>query len=225
MVASDYVLRLEGILPTGACVFFATLFLTVFAMGAQHSSAQAETLTTQPEPCSDGVHRFQPVILVTVGWSALYYCFLQGQAAVAFWIHKKRRDAASMKRAAAPAASERRNSDASIPFAAVKYGPRADGGLIFVMDRSVGNLLEQTPPFLIGIWLHALAASPDHAAGLGWLWLLLRACYPVAFAYPSMTPRFWGLQRCLGISWVNFITWPSYAIVWTLLYGAVRACW
>ena len=23
------------------------------------------------------------------------------------------------------------------------------------MDRTVGNLLEQTPPFLLGLWLHA----------------------------------------------------------------------
>ena len=35
--------------------------------------------------------RFRPVILVTIGWCALYFCFLQGQAAAAFWIHKKRR--------------------------------------------------------------------------------------------------------------------------------------
>ena len=26
------------------------------------------------------------------------------------------------------------------------------------------------------------------------------------------------------LSWVNFITWPSYALVWSLLYGAARAC-
>jgi len=93
------------------------------------------------------------------------------------------------------------NSGASIPFAAVKYGPRAEvqPGLIFVMDRTVGNLLEQTPPFLLGLWLHAMAASPEVAARLGWWWLMLRASYPIAFAYPSMSPRLWGLQRRLGI--------------------------
>ena len=65
------------------------------------------------------------------------------------------------------------NSGASIPFAAVKYGPRAEvqPGLIFVMDRTVGNLLEQTPPFLLGLWLHAMAASPEVAARC---WLGLR---------------------------------------------------
>ena len=73
-------------------------------------------------------------------------------------------------------------------------------GLIFVMDRTVGNLLEQTPPFLLGLWLHAMAASPAVAARLGWWWLMLRASYPFAFAHPSMSPRLWGLQRRLGIS-------------------------
>ena len=69
-----------------------------------------------------------------------------------------------------------------------------------VADRSVLNLLEQTPPFLLGLWLHALAASPTTAARLGWWWLMLRASYPVAFAYPSMSPSLWGVQRRLGTS-------------------------
>ena len=164
--------------------------------------------------------RFRPVILVTIGWCALYFCFLQGQAAAAFWIHKKRRNSFSNKKVDDPPASSpgvahlaqarprahtslalsmppclvhvtslqksgtpalrltlhdshrcilrTQNSGASIPFAAVKYGPRAEvqPGLIFVMDRTVGNLLEQTPPFLLGLWLHAMAASPEVAARL-----------------------------------------------------------
>ena len=119
------------------------------------------------------------------------------------------------------------NSGASIPFAAVKYGPRAEvqPGLIFVMDRTVGNLLEQTPPFLLALWVHALLVSMHDAARLGWVWLLLRASYPLAFSNPSWAPSLWGVQRSIGISWVSFVTWPSYAIVWTLLLGVGRACW
>ena len=100
----------------------------------------------------------------------------------------------------------------------------SDTGLILTMDRSVGNMLEQTPPFLLGLWLHALVASAEHAALLGWLWLLLRASYPVAFANPSWSPGLWGVQRIVGISWVSFVTWPSYAVVWMLLIGSWRAC-
>ena len=93
------------------------------------------------------------------------------------------------------------------------------------MNRSVGNLLEQSPPFLVSLWLHALAVSPDAAAWLGWCWLLLRASYPVAFAHPSMTPALWEMQRRFGISWVNFVTWPSYALVWKMLLDSARACY
>ena len=34
-------------------------------------------------PCAD-MRRYRPVILCTIGWCALYFCFLQGQAAAAF---------------------------------------------------------------------------------------------------------------------------------------------
>jgi len=47
---------------------------------------------------SPDMKRFRPVILVTIGWCALYFCFLQGQAAAAFWIHKKRRNSFSNKK-------------------------------------------------------------------------------------------------------------------------------
>jgi hypothetical protein len=110
-------------------------------------------------------------------------------------------------------------------FADVKYGSnRAQQGLILTMDRSVGNLLEQTPPFLLALWLHALTVSPHAAAWYGWLWLLLRASYPIAFAFPSMSPAMWGVQRLVGISWVSFVTWPSYFVVWMMLYRSSKAC-
>ena len=164
--------------------------------------------------------RVRPVVLVTLGWCALYYCMLQGQAAAAFWVHRQRREAGKRDEAL-----DRQQSNKSISFAEVKYGSaRSNTGLILTMDRSVGNMLEQTPPFLLGLWLHALVASAEHAALLGWLWLLLRASYPVAFANPSWSPGLWGVQRIVGISWVSFVTWPSYAVVWMLLIGSWRAC-
>jgi|TARA_B110001469_G_scaffold87722_1_gene83197 hypothetical protein len=49
--------------------------------------------------------RFRPVILVTIGWCALYFCFLQGQAAAAFWVHKKRRNSFGNKKVDDPPAS------------------------------------------------------------------------------------------------------------------------
>ena len=198
------------------------------------------------------------------------------------------------------------NSGASIPFAAVKYGPRAEvqPGLIFVMDRTVGNLLEQTPPFLLGLWLHAMAASPEVAGGMEssgggrrrrrcalllrlapWLVVAHATCElsdrlrlpldvaeavgaAAAAGHPPMwtTAAEWlrpirpparpasvrfklraapslgrprpagqtssgrpaatpALFSTIGISWVSFVTYPSYTVVWSLLYGAAERCW
>ena len=150
---------------------------------------------------------------------ALYYCFLQGQAAAAFWVHKLRREAG--KESPQPHRQLK-----SLEFADVKYGPaRSSAGLILTMDRTVGNFVEQTPPFLLALWLHAMLVSTHDAAQLGWVWLLLRATYPLAFANPSWAPALWGVQRRVGISWVSFVTWPSYAIIWTLFTGVAKASW
>ena len=54
---------------------------------------------------------------------------------------------------------------------------------------------------------------------------MLRALYPFAFAHPSMSEKLWGLQRRIGISWVSFVTWPSYFVVWKLLIGAIQSCY
>ena len=159
-----------------------------------------------------------------MGWAALYYCFLQGQAAAAFWVHRVRREEANATSKSSGASQPR--TFAVIEFASVKYGAdSATGGLRFVMYRSVGNLLEQSPPFLVSLWLHAFTDSPDDAAWFGWLWLLLRASYPIVFAHPSMAPAMWDAQRRLGISWVNFVTWPSYAVIWKMLISSAKASW
>ena len=216
-MSGQYLLKLEGILPTCACIAFGTAFLGLFASAIW--SWPADDSVAKPAATLDE-KRLRPAVLVTVGWSALYFCFLQGQAAAAFWVHKMRREASSKKDDPKP------REHKPLEFADVKYGPaRSNAGLILTMDRSVGNMLEQTPPFLLGLWLYALVVSVEGAARLGWVWLLLRASYPLAFANPSMTPALWGVQRRVGISWVSFVTWPSYAIVWTLLVGAAKACW
>ena len=207
----------EGIVPTCACASFGLAFIGVFIVATWYTPPANTSLAT---PAFDTKH-FRPVVLVTIGWSTLYYCFLQGQSAAAFWVHKLRREEANKK----VTARSTNVQSSSIPFAQVKYGREfSSAGLVFTMDRSVGNLLEQSLPFLLALWLNAFIVSPVDAAGLGWSWLFLRALYPIAFAHPSMSPALWGLQRQLGISWITFVTWPSYFIVWSMLIGAARAC-
>lgn len=209
-------IRAEGILPTCATMAFGIAFLGLFGCYMLSPSLETKKSNAQYD-----MVRLRPVMLVTLGWTALYYCFLQGQAAAAFWVHKARRETASKRNEPMSPRGTK-----SLEFAQVKYGKEhSKAGLIFTMDRTVGNMVEQTPPFLLSIWLHALIASPAIAARCGWLWLILRACYPVAFAHPSMSPSLWDAQRQLGISWVNFVTWPSYAIVWALLLSVAMECW
>ncbi|KAL3892877.1 MAG: hypothetical protein SGPRY_014696, partial [Prymnesium sp.] len=122
-------LRLEGILPTCASISFGFLFLFLFAYGVCELPSEAAA------PSLFDTKRIRPVMLVTLGWNALYFCFLQGQAAAAFWVHKIRRSAAGKK--------EEPQSKSRIPleFAQVKYGnERSSAGLIFTMDRTVGNM-------------------------------------------------------------------------------------
>ena len=222
MPVSGYLMKQDGILPTSACIAFATAFFTLFAY-AIYSCPSAADIARESKTLyvhQADAKRLRPVVIVTIGWSALYYCFLQGQAASAFWIHKIRRERDSE---GSPKVGRQMKP---LDFADVKYGTqRNKGEFILTMDRSVGNLLEQTPPFLLALWLHALLVSSHDAASLGWVWLLLRASYPLAFAHPSWSPSLWGVQRSIGISWVSFVTWPSYAIVWTLLGGVAKACW
>ena len=219
MTTSSYLMKGEGILPTSACIAAGVVFLALAVHSFFFATADELSRGTKVPPPLMDAKRMRPVVVVTIAWSALYYCFLMGQAASVFWVHKILREGGGSKK------DESARPLKSISFAEVKYGSqvRQNTGLILTMDRSVGNMLEQTPPFLISLWLHALMASADDAARLGWAWLLLRASYPIAFAHPSMSQALWGVQRSIGISWVSFVTWPSYAIVWSLLMGAGRA--
>ena len=50
---------------------------------------------------------------------------------------------------------------------------------LLAADRVQLNTLEHMPPFLVLLWLHAWVVSPNSAAVLGGLYVLLRATYPL----------------------------------------------
>lgn len=71
-----------------------------------------------------------------------------------------------------------------------------------ILDRSVGNTLEQQGPFLLATWLHAVLVpnGAPMAASLGWAYVLSRVLYPALF---------WA-----GHPWLQVSTMTGYLIIW-----------
>lgn len=81
-------------------------------------------------------------------------------------------------------------------------------------DRVVINTQEQMVPFLTSMWLHAAFVSPDAAARLGAIYMLLRAAYPLLMGSNLANTQ---SKR------VFLATGPSYLIVLYLLGTTVLA--
>ena len=142
---------------------------------------------------------FHSVIRVSLGWALLYFIFLFFQSATKFRAHSQVR------------AQHKKNDDAPAWAAPtlreVKYyGAGGDLGLLG--DRTAGNMLEQSVPFLLALWLHAIFVAPSTAARIGWCWLLSRAVYPVCFR--------------AGVPWLFISTLPGYLFIGLLLLPVVQ---
>lgn len=112
---------------------------------------------------------FAPVVLVTAAWALLYYAFLWDQSATAFVVLKDAKKKAKAEGKPPPSLSD------------VKYGRYSKSARVRAADRTVGNYLEQSPGFLVSLWLHAAFVSPVNAAAFGWAWLGFRLLYPWAY--------------------------------------------
>eukprot|EP01051_Picozoa_sp_SAG22_P021809 SAG22_NODE_4968_length_1120_cov_1.215475_1_plen_211_part_00 len=137
-----------------------------------------------------------PLLRVCVGWVALYFAFLFFQSASKFRAHDLLKAAAKAKDEKAPG------------FAAVKYGSAGNKFGALIGDRTAGNMLEQSIPFLTGLALHAVLVSVNSAAQLGWLWLLSRLIYPACFSqgipllFVSTLPGY----LCIAMLWQPIVT-------------------
>ena len=78
-------------------------------------------------------------------------------------------------------------------------------------DRAMGNTHEQMAPFLVSLWLFAIFASPSYATLLGATYVVLRAAYP--FLLGKRVSKVQSKR-------VAFVTFPCYAIVFSMLGGA-----
>ena len=81
-------------------------------------------------------------------------------------------------------------------------------------DRAVSNTHEQMGPFLVSLWLFAVFGSAAHATWLGAAYVALRGIYP--FLLGSQVSKVQSKR-------VALVTFPCYAIVFTMLGGAAWA--
>ncbi len=75
-------------------------------------------------------------------------------------------------------------------------------------QRFGGNMLEQAPAFLTSIWLYALLVDSASAVPLGYLYLVCRMMYPIAYAIPGE------FTVC-----VEFATTPGYMVIGLYMLG------
>ena len=148
----------------------------------------------------DLAQRYRPVVAVSVGWLLMYYWFLFRESQTAFKV------AAALARRAKEAG---KRSSAAIGMNAVKYGS-AGGALMLNAKRTSGNMVEQSGPFLVALWLHGIFVSPRSAAKHGWVWLAARALYPFVFG---------------KVPWLFASTFPGYAVVLSLVYPLAKKSW
>ncbi|MFK7998581.1 MAG: MAPEG family protein [Polyangiales bacterium] len=87
---------------------------------------------------------------------------------------------------------------------------------MLAVDRAVTNTHEQMGPFLVSFWLFAVFCSTTYATWLGAAYVALRASYPALLGRRVSKTQ---SKR------VAFVTFPSYAIIITLLAGVVWSVW
>jgi hypothetical protein len=67
-----------------------------------------------------------------------------------------------------------------------------------IVDRTVGNTIEQGLPFVVSLWLYAVFVSPKYAAMLGYIYVISRSYYPFVFS---------------GFPWILSSTLPGYLVI------------
>jgi hypothetical protein len=145
-----------------------------------------------------------PLVNVMVIYFILYYAFLFTQSYVKVWLVNQAKTGAGSLRFETIRYS-------ALDVATIKYGTQVysgKGGIVaLVMDRTVGNFVEQMGPFLATSWMHALLVpgGATRAAQLGAIYVLSRLVYPIFFY--------------IGHPWLQIATVPGYLSIWYQLYS------
>ena len=180
-------------LPGSLTVVTAILFPYVFYLCLPDISAGDQRKVTELTAAN-----FAPVIRVTVAWAILYYGFLFFQSWSALYALSFMTPAKSVD-----------GKKPSLQDVKYRMASTAKHPITLNADRTVGNIMEQSFPFLVSLWLHAIFVSVNGAAKLGWAWLLSRAIYPAVF-----TP---------GIPFLFLSTMPGYLFILLLFVPVWQA--
>jgi hypothetical protein len=138
--------------------------------------------------------KYEPVVGVTVGWILMYYGVLFRQSETAF------------QTLFASASAAKKNGGKPLGMDAIKYG-NAGGRQMLEATRTAGNIIEQSVPFLVALWMHAALVDVRAAAKLGWMWLAFRSFYPLVFG---------------KLPWLFVSTFPQYLIVGKLVWPLAK---
>ena len=179
--------------------------------GRGEDQAAEEAMATSPT-VSLVVQDYAPMLKLMVMYFLVYYAFLTLQAfmkVVLFNVWRGRKTILGLLDY-----TEMRYAQPEV--AAIKYGRGAarkgtDAMMSLIVDRAVGNYLEQMGPFLCSSWLHA-TFSPggiDRAAALGGVYVVSRMIYPLMFY--------------IGHPWLQISTYPGYVVIWANIFYAFTA--
>ena len=181
-----------------------TLFSVQLALGCglacaalllhrRYSAAWHSTGTVEDAALS----RYEPAVAATLLWMLCYYLFLLHQSYTVVPVRQALKLLAKKTQEKPPSHGN------------VKYG-KAGGVHVLRAERTVGNMVEQSLPFLVSLWLHAVYADPSSAARLAAIWLGLRGCYPLLF----------------GRMYFHFplhliVTFPNYVVIAAMVWPLV----
>jgi len=142
--------------------------------------------------------QYREPIKVTVGFVSLYFFFLIGvQSGSKFYLYLTQGNGNGND-------GDKHKEKQS--YIKIKYG--STDKVAMMGNRTAGNMLEQSVPFLTSLWLHAIFVDTASAAELGWYWIGFRAIYPVVFYK--------------GAPWLFVSTFPGYYYILKLVYPVYK---
>ena len=138
------------------------------------------------------INGYKSIIKVLAAYVLLYFCFLYLQSGIKFYVYFQ-------------AKSAPKDKGEKVSYASIKYNSK--DRLSLMVDRTVGNTMEQAIPFLLALGLNTVFISADNAAWYGWIYIATRSYYPFAFR--------------LGLPYLLFSTIPGYGCIAALLWEVV----